>query len=617
MLIGSTGAGKSSTVNALVGSAVANVGYGVNPETMDIKSYKLSDKITLWDTPGLGDSPDQDEKHLEKIKTLLNESYFKEYKAASNENEHIYHKEGHLIDIVLVILDGSSRDLGTIFKYLKENIYTNIRKENVLFAINQADVAMSGKHFDNNKNMPDDVLSDFLTLQSESFQKRIEEYLEISIDKPFFYSAEKGFNIDKLITTIKQNTIWKSRKKDYFSNLICLKTNRFIAKCQKCGKTFPKNIESCDICGEKLTLEDNVKTCPDCKIELPNEASFCFKCGIKIETKQNNIPNDFVLIKGNEKIADFYICKYEVTQGFYKSITGKNPSYFKGDNRPVENISWNEAVKFCNELSKKYGRTPCYSGDFPDSRADEDRGKRIFCDFNANGFRLPTKKEWDFAAGSHNHQGEGIIDYIAWYKRNSGGETHPVGQKAPNQSGLYDMCGNVEEWLWDSNGGWYRDTRGGMYNKETWEWRMSSAVADFHSPNDINKYVGFRLVCSAEQPDIDVNKLNNSNCFITTATCKSRNLPDDCHELTSLRHFRDTFMKKDDEMKKEVEEYYDIAPKICSNIDNCSNSTEIYENIWQTYLKSAVNFVDSGENEKAHSIYKQMVLDLKEKYLNK
>ena len=106
----------------------------------------------------------------------------------------------------------------------------------------------------------------------------------------------------------------------------------------------------------------------------------------------------------------------------------------------------------------------------------------------------------------------------------------------------------------------------------------------------------------------------NSGCFITTATCQSRNLPDDCHELTVLRHFRDNYMKNNNEMNAEIEEYYEIAPIICQNIENEPNSQEIYENIYEKWLKSAVLAVDNGENEQAHDIYKDMVLSLKKEF---
>jgi len=122
---------------------------------------------------------------------------------------------------------------------------------------------------------------------------------------------------------------------------------------------------------------------------------------------------------------------------------------------------------------------------------------------------------------------------------------------------------------------------------------------------------GNRIYCSKKCK----NNAPQGNCFITTATVKSRNLPDDCHELTSLRNFRDTFMKKDELMKEEVEEYYRIAPTICENIDKLSNSSEIYDEIYQKWIIDSVFACDSGDKQKAHDIYKEMVLELKERYL--
>lgn len=122
------------------------------------------------------------------------------------------------------------------------------------------------------------------------------------------------------------------------------------------------------------------------------------------------------------------------------------------------------------------------------------------------------------------------------------------------------------------------------------------------------------LKCFKEYADMYPRDSSVGSCFITTATCKSRNLPDNCHELTTLRAFRDTFMKKDPEMKAEVEEYYKIAPVICKNIDNLKNSNEVYDSIRKLYLNDAVTAVDNQDLQKAHDIYKKMVLDLKSKY---
>jgi formylglycine-generating enzyme required for sulfatase activity len=241
-------------------------------------------------------------------------------------------------------------------------------------------------------------------------------------------------------------------------------------------------------------------------------------------TGQTSVPANFVRVEGgtfqmgtasggsNDErpvhtvtVKSFSIGKYEVTQKEWQEIMGNNPSRFRGDNRPVENVSWFDAVEYCNRLSLKEGLTPAYRGS----------GDNIICDWNANGYRLPTEAEWEFAAKggtkdylTTEYSGSNNAGSVAWYDGNSGGSTQPVGTKAANSLGIFDMSGNVWEWCWD----WYassypsgaqtdprgaasganRVLRGGSWgNAATY---VRSANRDSYAPSDRRGSIGFRLV---------------------------------------------------------------------------------------------------------------------------
>lgn len=193
MVTGVTGAGKSTTLNVLFQKEVSKVGDGVDPQTMDLDSYSLNDTIRFWDTPGLGDGVSVDKIHSKKLVDLL-------YKTYKLDNE-----DYGWIDIVLVIIEGSNRDMGTTYKLLNEVIVPNFQKDRILVAINQADVAMKGRHWDNMNNKPDDVLKVFLEKQADSIVRRVKEATGVEIIRPVYYSAEKNYNIREILNLIVDN----------------------------------------------------------------------------------------------------------------------------------------------------------------------------------------------------------------------------------------------------------------------------------------------------------------------------------------------------------------------------------------------------------------------------
>ena len=184
---------------------------------------------------------------------------------------------------------------------------------------------------------------------------------------------------------------------------------------------------------------------------------------------------------------DYYIGKYEVTQGLWQAVMGNNPSYFKGDNLPVEEVSWDDCQDFINKLNRITGKT----------------------------FRLPTEAEWEYAARGGNksrgyqYSGSNNLSDVAWIITNSGYETHAVGTKQANELGIYDMSGNVFEWCQDwkgsyssslqvnptgANSGSYRVCRGGDWSIGAGGCR--SSFRGYNTPNNRHNSLGLRLVFS-------------------------------------------------------------------------------------------------------------------------
>lgn len=197
----------------------------------------------------------------------------------------------------------------------------------------------------------------------------------------------------------------------------------------------------------------------------------------------------------NVTLSDYYMGETEVTQALWKAVMGDNPSFFKGDNLPVEQVSWNECQEFIRKLNQATGKN----------------------------FRLPTEAEWEYAARGGNksngykYAGSDRIDNVAWYRGNSGYQTHPVRTKQPNELGLYDMSGNVCEWCQDlydyyesgsqyddyesgsqfnpidPANGWYRVVRGGDYRNSNSGTDCRVSSRGWYDPDNSGD-IGFRLV---------------------------------------------------------------------------------------------------------------------------
>lgn len=199
LITGATGCGKSSTINALFNADKAKVGQGVAPETMDIRRYDLNN-IVLFDSPGLGDGKEADLRHAENIVKKL-------YEQDNQGNP--------LIDLVLVILDGSSRDLGTSFELINNVIIPSLGNDpkRLLIAINQADMAMKGRGWNAGENRPEPELVKFLNEKVDSTRRRILEATGVDVE-PIYYSAgykdgdkqQNPYNLSKLLAHILRHT---------------------------------------------------------------------------------------------------------------------------------------------------------------------------------------------------------------------------------------------------------------------------------------------------------------------------------------------------------------------------------------------------------------------------
>lgn len=271
-------------------------------------------------------------------------------------------------------------------------------------------------------------------------------------------------------------------------------------------------------------------------------------------------------------VDSFSIGKYPVTQKQWKAIMGTNPSYFNGDDLPVEQVSWDDVQEFIKKLNEQTGKN----------------------------YRLPTEAEWEYAArGGNKSKGfqfsgtDNFNEDDFWHENNSGKRSQPVGKKRPNELGIYDMSGNVCEWCNDWVGKYSAETqfnptgptnperysegrivRGGSWHDHMYwgfVWHRYAWGAEQRLI-----YVGFRLVLPYITQLTNTGNSEKNGCYIATACYGSY----DCEQVLMFRHFRDEYLSQTIAGRMFIKTYYVLSPSIAQWLKNQRRiNTFIRENL--------------------------------------
>lgn len=387
------------------------------------------------------------------------------------------------------------------------NAYLSLYSDGVLlytdnFIVNYA--TLSGKKAPNMKTELDDAVIEDYTNNVDMYSSLLTRgdpivYFEIDYsvkaaadDKPSEYTF--SFNKVRVINTVSGKTVQTSA----------------LEKTQP--RTMKPELDLREIVGVVASEKENFAAV-ERFIVKGNDLATAKSEARKYQSFIASVTGCFDMVKIPNK--KFEMLKTEVTQKLYQAIMGENPSKFKGENNPVEYVSWYDAIYFCNKLSETCGYEPVYAvNGETDVRRWEytpHNGKgiqgEIAQNLSANGFRLPTEDEWETAARggqNYNYAGSDNLDEVGWYRDNSGDTTHPVAQKKPNGYGLYDMSGNVCEWCWDSVGH-DRVHRGGSWYSSAGYCEVANRDYDYPhgrygGSGPYGRYMsyGFRLVRTIE-----------------------------------------------------------------------------------------------------------------------